>query len=266
MRLVKTIRCGRGLGDSLYLQSVVRHLIETGTHRRMRVRSDYPDVFRPLGERVEVTPFNRNVDILAHYSARKGRAGTTQFEDCCQTAGIVGPVDLRLDWTLSDEPLALRLRGLRAPDHPIAVVQLPRAPMGRTDGFGAELLPDCRSIQLAIDVLRERARIVQVGAGEPLYRFTGVDLDLSNQTTVAQLLDVASVADGFLGYCSFMLPLAESFSKPALMVWSRRGLTAGHPYVRQITPQKVIHKPATTIAVMDDDKDGTRKAAYDFLR
>jgi hypothetical protein len=36
--------------------------------------------------------------------------------------------------------------------------------------------------------------------------------------------------------------------------------------VRQITPLKVIHKPATTLAVMDDDKDGIRKAAYDFLR
>lgn len=260
---MKTIRCGRGLGDSLYLQSVVRHLIETGTHRRMRVRSDYPDVFRPLGERVEVTPFNRNVDILAHYSARKGRAGTTQFEDCCHAAGIAGPVDLRLDWTVSDEGLTDRLLPSLLP---IVLVQLPRSPMGRTDGFGAELLPDCRSIQLAIDVLRDSALIVQVGAGEPLYRFTGIDVDLSNQTTVAQLLDVASVADGFLGYCSFMLPLAESFNKPALMVWSRRGLTAGHPYVRQITPLKVIHKPATTIAVMDDDKDGIRKAAHDFLR
>lgn len=262
---MKTIRCGRGLGDSLYLQSVVRHLIETGVHRRMRVRSDYPDVFRPLADRVEVTPFNRNVDIVAHYSARKGRAGTTQFEDCCQAAGIVGPVDLRLDWGVSDASLMVKYL-IHTAGRPLVLVQLPRSPMGRTDGFGAELLPDCRSIQLAIDVLRERALIVQVGAGEPLYRFTGIDIDLSNQTTVAQLLDVASAADGFLGYCSFMLPLAESFNKPAIMVWSQRGLRAGHPYVRQITPLKVIHKPATTIAVMDDDKDGIRKAAYDFLR
>jgi hypothetical protein len=68
---------------------------------------------------------------------------------------------------------------------------------------------------------------------------------------VRDLLDVASVADGFLGYCSFMVPLAESFSKPALFVWSHRGLRAPQAYVRQITPQKILHRD-TSHFVMDD--------------
>lgn len=229
----------------------------------MCVRSDYPDVFRPLGRRVEVTPFDRRVDILAHYSARKGLRGTTQFQDCCRAAGITDEVDLRLDWVVQDEAL---VRRVKEDGRPVVVVQLPRAPMGRTDGFGAELLPDCRSLQLAIDTVRERALVVQVGAGEPLFRFTGIHADLANRTTVGQLIDVASVADGFIGYCSFLLPLAESFHRPALMVWSQRGLKAGHPYIRQITPTKVIHRSDTTRAVMDNDKDAIREAAHEFLR
>lgn len=258
---MKSIRCGRGLGDSIYLQSIVRHMLEKGS-TRMCVRSDYPDVFKPLARRVDVTPFNRTVDILAHYSARKGVQGTTQFQDCCRAAGIYDDVDLRLDWPVDDHAL---VQSLKAHGRPIIVVQLPRSPMGRTDGFGAELLPDCRSIQLAIDHLRERALIVQVGAGDALFKFTGIDVNLANRTSISQLLDVASAADGFLGYCSFMLPMAESFSKPALMVWSSRGLRAGHPYIRQITPLKVIHRKTTT-AVMDNDKDAIRRAADEFLR
>lgn len=155
---MKTIRCGRGLGDSIYLQSVVRHL-HAQDKARYRVCSDFPDVFRPLGNAVSVTPFTRQgVNIVAHYVQRKPLAGSTQFQDCCAQAGITTPVELRLDWALTDHALPRELRQ-RSP-LPIVCVQLPRAPMGRTDGFGAELLPDCRVIQRAIDALHGRALIV----------------------------------------------------------------------------------------------------------
>jgi hypothetical protein len=245
---VKAIRSGRGLGDALYLQAVVRHLVKRD-RAPLKVCCDWPDVFAPLGDMAHVVPFTRaGISVLAHYSARKGIAGSTQFEDCCIAAGIREPVEFRLDWQPKERELIHRLR--RA-GRPIVCVQLPRAPMGRTDGFGAELLPDCRVIQAAIDALKDRAQIVQVGSGVPLHRFKGIDVDLANQTSVAQLLDVASVADGFLGYCSFLLPLAESFDRPALMVWSSRGLRSGQMFVRRITPEKVIHK-ATTRAVVDN--------------
>lgn len=244
---MKRIRSGMGLGDSLYLQSVVRHFVERD-QQRLQVCSNWPDVFRPLGERVVVTPFTRfGIDILAHYSLRK-RYASTQFVDCCIQAGITEPVDLRIDWVQTNSKLVERLRGCR---RPIVCVQLPRAPMGRTDGFGMELLPDCHTIQTAIDALRDRAVIVQIGAGKPLYRFTGIDIDLANETTVAELLDVASMASAFLGYVSFLVPLAESLNKPALLVWSKRGAKARHEFIRQITPQKVLHK-ASSRYVMDD--------------
>lgn len=245
---MKSIRCGRGLGDSLYLQSVVRHLLQKG-HPRLRVKSDWPDVFLPLGRRVEVVPFARSsVDILAHYSPRKAAQGTTQFQDCCITAGIREPVEMRLDWVVTKPGL---VDMVRKPGRPVLVVQLPRTPMGRTDGFGASLLPDCRAIQKLIDQAKPDHTVVQIGAGEPLFRFKGIDIDLANKTCVAETIDVASAADRFLGYVSFLVPLAESFGKPAVFVWSRRGLIDGMQYVRQITPQKVLHAPTSSF-VMDD--------------
>lgn len=237
-----------GLGDALYVQSIVRHLIEKG--ESLKVHTAWPDVFRQLGRKVEILPFSRQVNILAHYSSRKGKTDTTQFEDVVLQSGLKPPVDLRLDWQVEDDELVRKLKET-ANGRPILCVQLPRSPMGRKDGFGAELLPDCRVIQRAIDMLRERALVVQIGAGRALYTLERIEVDLSNKTSVGQLLDVASVADGFLGYVSFLVPLAESFSKPALLVWSHRGLKAGHAYIRQITPQKVLFRKSS-VYVFDD--------------
>lgn len=243
---MKSIRGGMGLGDALYVQAIARHLVKRG--QRLKVCTAWPDVFLPLGDRVAIAPFTRlGIDFLAHYSARKRYSETKQFEDCCITAGIHEPVDLRLDWVPTSE-VGERLKGA---GRPVVCVQLPRSPMGRKDGFGAELLPDCRVIQRLIDRLKGRAQIVQIGAGEPLFRFKGIDVDLANRTTVREMVDVAVAADGFLGYVSFVVPLAESLGKPAMLVWSRRGLKSGTQYIRQITPEKILFK-ATSRHVVDD--------------
>lgn len=246
---MKSIRCGMGLGDSLYLQSVARWFVQRGEY--MHIASAWPDVFLPLAHGSKVVPFRRNnIDVLAHYSLRKKFTHTDQFEDCCIQAGIKELVELKLDWTVTDSELVDRLRQR---GKPIVCVQLPRNPMNRQDGFGAELLPDCGAIQRAIDSIQGRATIVQVGGGKSLYDFRGIDIDLANKTNLKQLIDVASVADSFLGYCSFLVPLAEGFDKPALFVWSRRGLSAKHPYIRQITPKKILHKDSS-LHVFDDQK------------
>lgn len=244
---MKSIRGGMGLGDALYVQAVARHIIKT-RGERLKVCTVWPDVFRPLGDAVTIAPFTRiGIDYLAHYSLRKPRTDTRQFQDCCIQAGIEGPVELKLDWT----PTSSIADRLKEDGRPIVCVQLPRSPMGRTDGFGKEILPDCRVIQKMIDAIKGRALVVQIGAGTPLFNFTGIDIDLANKTTVCELIDVAMAADWFLGYCSFVVPLAESLGKPALIVWSSLGLRAAHPYVRQITPQKILELPSSKF-VMDD--------------
>lgn len=117
-----------------------------------------------------------------------------------------------------------------------------------------EFLPDCRRIQNAIDHIGQQAFFIQVGKGASLFRFSGIDLDLTNQTSVRDLLDVATLASGFLGYCSYIVPLAEAQMKPAMLVWSRKGLNSPHQVVRQMTPQKILHRAASRW-VMDDASD-----------
>lgn len=244
-----------GLGDAIYVQAVARHLVMRG--ERLKVCTAWPDVFRPLGDMVTFAPFTRQgIDILAHYSIRKPQQ-TTQFQDVCLQAGIQEPVELRLDWKPTTS--------IYFPRRPVICVQLPRTPMNRTDGFGKELLPDCRVIQRMIDEIQGRALIVQIGSGEPLFKFSGIDINLSNRTTVCELIDVALAADAFIGYVSFILPLAESLGKPVLLVWSARGLKCGTTYVRQITPEKLLHSKSSRYVLDTAPEQEVRDAVNALL-
>lgn len=256
-----SLRAGRGLGDSLYLQSVARRFVERG--RAVKVLTDWPDVFLPLAGKIAVAPFSRpEADIVCHYTAGKKNPRTTQWQDCCQRAGIPLDTPLRLDWT----PLNVDLiRKVKAGGKPLVLVLIPRTPMDRHDGFARELLPDVHRIQQAIGRLGGRAKVVQVGAGEPLHRFSGLDLDLTNATTVTDLIDLAYAADALLGYVSFFVPLAESLGKPGLFVWSRQGLKSDTDYIRTITPQKIIHRPDLLRAVIDDCPEQELEQAIDAL-
>lgn len=253
-----------GIGDAIYLAAVVRHLVAAG--QRLEVCTSWPEIFAAYAGSIVLSPFRRSpIDILAHYSRRRNWR-TRQFEDVCIQAGIPGPVDLRLDWTVTDQALVDRLR---AAGRPIVCVQLPRSPMGRTDGIGHELLPDCRRIQEVIDQLRGRVLFVQVGAGRPLFNFRGIDVDLRDETSVSQLVDVVSASAGALGYVSNIVPLAEALLKPALLVWSRRGLRSSTGFVRQITPQKILER-ASSLHVVDncatDELSAVTKRFFDAIR
>lgn len=255
-----SIRSGRGIGDNLYLQSIVRHLVERGEN--LEVCTDWPDIFRPIADKVTFSPHRRqNIDRLSHYTTRKNIAETDQFKDCCITAGIKERVDLRLDWTVTNPNLVASMPGRR----PVVLVQLPREPFGRSDGYGMALLPNCGTLQRAIDMIGDRATIVQVGRGAPLYRFRGIDLDLTDKTSVAELIDCGFVADGVLGYCSFFVPLAETFAKPALFVWSSRGLRSGVEYLRTITPQKILHRASSRFVIDDCSTQELAGAVDAFL-
>lgn len=243
---MRSIRGGMGIGDAIYLAAVVRHLVAGG--QRLEVCTAWPEVFATYADFIKLSPFRRSpIDVLAHYSRRRNWR-TRQFQDVCIQAGIGDAVDLRLDWTVTDTALTQRLL---SDGRPIVCLQLPRAPMGRTDGVGLELLPDCRRVQDIIDRLDRRALVVQVGSGRPLFKFSGIDVDLRDETTVSQLIDVASVSSGMLGYVSFIVPLAEALLKPALLVWSKRGLRSSTGFVRQITPAKILER-ASSMHVVDN--------------
>lgn len=254
-----SIRAGMGLGDAIYLQSVVRHLTSKGD--KIEVRTAWPDVFKALNGSVKFAPFSRaGQHVVAHYTSRKGIPGTTQFEDMCINAGIRGRVEMRMDWKVQNEALIDKVK-MAANGKPIILVQLPRAPMSRKDSFGATLLPSGAIMQKCLDALRERAFSVQIGSGQCLHQFGALDMDLSNQTSVTDVLDLGFACSGLFGYVSFFVPLAESFGKPAFFVWSAKGLRDSAAYIRSITPEKILHRKDLDKFIIDDASDKQIKEA-----
>lgn len=265
MRDYKTIRCGRGLGDALYLQSVVRHLVNKG--QKLHVMTDWPDVFLPLKGKVELRPFSRErIDVIAHYTIRKHYPDTTQFKDCCIQAGITEPVEFELDWVIQNKSLVNSVKR-KAAGKPIMLVEMVRNPMNRSDRFGIDLLPDLEVMQEVLTQLKEHYFLVEVGAGSRLHKLDGIDLDLTNATSISDLIDLAKKADALFGYCSFFVPLAESLNKKSMFIWSRRGLNSMEQFIRTITPQKILHKRDISHYIVDNwPAERVQEALNDFLR
>lgn len=238
---MKVIRGGSGLGDSLYVRGVVERLSD------LEVRTDYPELFKDLD--VVCTPFSRhNVDILAHYSKRK-EFQTNQWEDVCIEAGI------------EPEPLRFTWNGKVNLGKPYVLIASPRTPMGRKDGFGAELLPDeavFRETLEGIDCLR-----VLVGE-KPIYPIP-YDVDLTGKTSLSELMSLAKGAIGLIGQCSYIIPLAEGFDKPLLVLWSHKVFTSEHYYVRRINPRKIL-SGERSYHLYDDWDEGKRHEAIQTFK
>jgi hypothetical protein len=241
---VKRIRGGSGLGDAIYLRPVVEHYIRQG--HQVAVMSDYREIFDGTGAKVE--PFTRqNCNVVAHYSSRKKCSETNQWQDIAINAGAQG-LALSFEWEVQNRALVDDLQ-TRAGGRPIVVVNGGRWPMGRADGYAREMLPVPACFAAVLGAL-EDCFTVKVGKGSELYPLR-TDHDLTDETTPADLLDMAKVATGLVGQCSFMIPLAEAFDCPLLVVWAAAGLTSGTEFIRQCTPQKILSKPSSRW-VMDD--------------
>ncbi len=141
-----------------------------------------------------------------------------------------------------------------------------REPMNRADGFAMELLPKYEVMQAALDRLKEHYFTVLVGKGQCKYEYTGIDLDLRDRTDTEDLINAAYVSDALFGYCSFFVPLAESLGKKAFFVWANKGLKSVEPFIRTITPQKILHKKSSHYIVDNFTEEQITESIDEFLR
>ncbi len=255
------IRTGKGLGDTIYLRPIVEHFQKKG--RDVTALVDYPDILNGTGARTE--PFRRNAcDLVAHYVDGKKSPDTTQWYDMCSAAGVKN-LPLSFYWNIHNNELVERISRL-ALDRPIVLVHGGRAPYGRTDGFGHELVPTRAAFAFVLHSLRNCFRIL-IGKDSQLYPLADcADLDLSGKTSVADLIDLGKICSGVVAQCSFAVPLAEVFDKPLLGVWSSLGLESLEPYIKATTPKKILSKPTSTAVIDSWNYDRIEEKANAFYR
>lgn len=252
------VRGGRGLGDAIYVRPIAEHFVGLG--KLVTVLSDYPDVFKDSGAVVQkFSRLNGFGIVVAHYAQSKAKAGTTQWQDVCASAGVTVP--LRFGWKVQNEALVSVLR-TKAAGRPMILVHGGRAPMDRRDGFGAELLPVAGAFGRVLSKLQDCYR-VQIGRANQLYPLE-CDLNLNGATSVSDLLDIASVCDGVVAQCSFAIPLAEVFDKPLLAIWSARAAQSKTPFIRHTTPVKVLSSPRDTFMFDDWPMEQVRASIRAF--
>jgi hypothetical protein len=235
----------------------VDYFVDIG--EQVTVCSDYPDVFIDSGAKVEA--FARNgIDVLGHYVNGKQNPHTTQWQDVCNSAGVNVP--LEFDWHVKNRAMVERV-WKQANGKPVLLVHGGRLPMNRTDGFGKELLPKREAFDCALDVLRD-CFAVHIGSVDQVYPIA-CDLDLRGKTSVSDLLDLAVSCDGMVAQCSFAVPMAECFDKPLLAIWAAHGMQSNmHPYVKAITPSKILCKATSQYVVDDWEKEQIQEQAIAF--
>ena len=266
------IRSGSGLGDGIYLYSIVKYLANENKKTPIKVFCKWKDVFLPLGDRITVEEFSRaHINTLAHYSMRKQVKGTNQFEDMWIQAGIdKSKVKADFDWTPTIGPkrddLVPAIKEA-AKGKPILCVRFPTMPMGRKDNFAVELLPQAGPFIKAVARLKQRFFVVQIGSGKCLTEIPQelIDIDFAGKTTLPQMFDIAYNADAFFGQCSFIIPLSEGMAKPGLICFSERGMKSRDRFISSITPEKIIHRKDILKTFIDTDSEASIFAACDSI-
>lgn len=254
------IRVASGLGDSVYLRPIAEHFARRG--ERVIALSNYPQIF--AGSPCEVEPFRRDrVDIAAHYVLRQANPGTTQWQDVCLVAGVTDPVPFAFAWERQNHGLIEGLRA-KAAGRPIVLVHGGRTPMGRTDGFGRELLPRRDAFASVLDGMGG-ALLVEIGRDHAEYDLPH-DVDLFGATSVSDLLDLFQACDGVVCQCSFAVPMAEVFDRPLLAVWSTAGLAARETWTRGVRPDKVLSKESSGYVVDSLDAEFLRDRGRAFMQ
>jgi hypothetical protein len=254
------VRGNSGIGDAIYTRAVVEFLLRQGD--KVTVCSDHPDVY--LGLDCKIEPFRRSaVDLHAVYTTRKKFNDTNQWQDVCAVSSLPRDLPLSITWTCRNEALVADLRR-GAEGRPLVLVHGGRTPMGRTDGFGRELLPQRRAFEAVLNRMRD-CYIVRIGKGADAYPLP-VNVDLNGKTSVADILDLGQACDGVVAQCSLAVPLAEAFDKPAMFVWAAAGLQkTSVQFISRIAPAKVLSK-STSAFVLDSWPDAEILAEVDAFR
>lgn len=247
-----TLKIYNHFGDSLFLQPLARYYLGLGL--KVRVATDFPLIFQRIidsGLPLETVPWNTANVNTVHYAERRHLQHTSQWEDIHLSVHLpFGTIPYKLVHAWHDSWIA------PTGGRQICVIGHPYFPL-RHKSNDLDLMPDYTVNQAIIHEYQDRVFFVQVGSSDrsPQFRYDGIALDLSqpNFTDTALLFNVVQQADLVLCQIGHLLHLAEGLDKPAMVLFSHKGLKksvkrerhTGGMSVRYFTPKKIIWKPTT---------------------
>lgn len=240
----------KGLGDAIYLRAIVLHLLKRGDDPTVFTR--WPGVFADLPIKVKSVEDVTGQEDLRHamyclFCRVPAVKALDQFALACLQAGILEPVQLRIDWPVKNRALLDDVRK-RANGRRVLMFQ----PVKKANKEQEALRPKRDAFSRYVAERNE----FRVKVGSPSHIMEGdtspCDLDLTGKTTVQDVFDLASAVDVVFCEPCFLLPLAESMDKPVVCMFSRRGFASKVERVYNVTPERLFHKKHLATAVYDE--------------
>ena len=260
-----------GLGDSIYGYPICKYYSER--YDIVHYMTNYPELFKSLDNVVchEHKKLNyisldhgvkQPVDIRFTYCGRKYTPGTDQYTDSLMSAKISDDLPLSIPWNIQNKELIKTINKKNFLScKPICLLSAPYEPFGRDDEWGKLLRIDPNIMQSIVDKYKKDVFFIQIGNRYTLHKIDGVHMDLVNETTVSDIMDLASYADISLSQIGNALPIAEAVGKKSFTVFSDKALRCENRFISAITPEKVVHYKDRNTSVIDNN---IKKAVESF--
>lgn len=243
----------KGLGDALYMRAVALHCLRRG--HDVSVFTGWPDVFSDLPVHTKGLHQRTGDEDLRHAKpCLHCRIGVVAhldvFSMLCLQAGIVEPVEFRLDWRIRNIELVKRVRR-EAAGRPVLIFQ----PLKRAANLNDALARPDR--EAYADFVASRPEYFRVKIGHPgSVQGSGhppCDLDLVGKTSVHDAIDLGASCDAAFGESSFVVVMAEAMDKPFTCMFSSRAIRSGRRHIANLRPERTFHKRHLATAVFDEE-------------
>lgn len=246
------LRGPKGLGDAIYLRSIALHVLDRG--EEVSVFTQWPEVFAGLPVTIRSQTESPDPEALRSafyclFCRIPGPKSLDQYSMMCAQVGLPEPAPLRLGWTVRNRALVDRIARM-AGERKILLFQPPKA----ANGPEQEMLRPRESAFNAALARHDGYFKVRVGCSKYLQPSAApCDLDLLDQTSVSDLLDLATVADLFFGDSCALLVMADALEKPSVYVMTRRSLKSAQQRVCNQTGDRLFHRSHLVTTVYDEE-------------
>lgn len=247
------VSAAKGLGDAIYLRAIVLQMLDRGD--AVTVHTTWPDVFLglPVGlkdKRDEIPGADWHLATACLRCRLQMTQSLDQFRMAAMQAGVENPGPPELRWTVT-APAWLDGIKRTAGGRPIMLYQ----PLKRSQNeVGRLLRPDAAAFSAHVASCRGEFYRIKVGHPDFLEDDPSLEceMNLFGKTRVAEMIDLATIADQIFCEASALLALGQCLGRRAVCMFSRRAVESPYHYPRNVNPLRLFAIPELAQAVYDE--------------
>lgn len=195
------IRTPLGLGDAIYCWPIIQYFSE---RMGVEVMTRYPIIYDNLP--VSCVPYDKNFHLSLHYNKRRSKP-TDQYTDILKQCDLpMIPFQFDFNYPCSDKIWNVLDQGKK-----ICVVKEPCKAHMHKNKEGVSVDPDPKEMQKYINKRKDEYFFISVGKAEKFKDRLDIDLDLTDKTSIPDLIQIIKASSLVLTQIGHLVPLAIAF-------------------------------------------------------